>query len=226
MNVFITGAGRGIGLGFAVHYLKMGHTVYGCYRTESEELSVLADKYNDLNIVQWDVTHPATKLFLESLPAEIDLVINNAGIYGPNKDGQSLKKITAESMHEVFDVDCVAPLRVVQTLLPRLRRPGAIIANISSKMGSSSDNTSGGTYAYRAAKAALIIVSKSMAVDLQGEGINVITLHPGWVRTDMVGFTGLIEVSESVEGMINVIDNINDYTPGDLVAFDGSVIPY
>ena len=129
-------------------------------------------------------------------------------------------------MHEVFDVDCVAPLRVVQTLLPRLRRPGAIIANISSKMGSSSDNTSGGTYAYRAAKAALIIVSKSMAVDLQDEGINVITLHPGWVRTDMVGFTGLIEVSESVEGMISVIDNINDYTPGDLVAFDGSVIPY
>ena len=93
-------------------------------------------------------------------------------------------------------------------------------------MGSSSDNTSGGTYAYRAAKAALIIVSKSMAVDLQDEGINVITLHPGWVRTDMVGFTGLIEVSESVEGMISVIDNINDYTPGDLVAFDGSVIPY
>ena len=226
MNVFITGAGRGIGLGFVVHYLNLGHSVYACYRSESDELSVLAEKHNDLNIVQWDVTRPATEHFLHSLPAQIDLVINNAGIYGPKQDGQSLKKISSEAMHEVFDVDCVAPIRVVQTLLSKLRRPGAIIANISSKMGSSSDNSSGGTYAYRAAKAALIIVSKSMAVDLQPEGINVITLHPGWVRTDMVGFTGLIEVSESVDGMVSVIDNIDDYQPGDLVAFDGSVIPY
>ena len=226
MNVFITGAGRGIGLGFVVHYLNLGHSVYACYRSESDELSALAEKHNDLNIVQWDVTRPATEHFLQSLPAQIDLVINNAGIYGPKQDGQSLKKISSEAMHEVFDVDCVAPIRVVQTLLSKLRRPGAIIANISSKMGSSSDNSSGGTYAYRAAKAALIIVSKSMAVDLQPEGINVITLHPGWVRTDMVGFTGLIEVSESVDGMVSVIDNIDDYQPGDLVAFDGSVIPY
>lgn len=226
MNVFITGAGRGIGLGFVVHYLNLGHSVYACYRSESDELSALAEKHNDLNIVQWDVTRPATEHFLQSLPAQIDLVINNAGIYGPKQDGQSLKKISSEAMHEVFDVDCVAPIRVVQTLHSKLRRPGAIIANISSKMGSSSDNTSGGTYAYRAAKAALIIVSKSMAVDLQPEGINVITLHPGWVRTDMVGFTGLIEVSESVDGMVSVIDNIDDYQPGDLVAFDGSVIPY
>lgn len=226
MNVFITGAGRGIGLGFVVHYLGMGHTVYACYRSESDELAKLAEKHNELNIVQWDVTLPASEHFLESLPAQIDLVINNAGIYGPKKDGQSLAKVTADSMREVFDVDCVAPLRVVQTLHSRLRRPGGIIANISSKMGSSSDNTSGGTYAYRAAKAALIIVSKSMAVDLQPEGISVITLHPGWVRTDMVGFTGLIDVSDSVDGMADVIENIDNYTPGDLVAYDGKVIPY
>lgn len=226
MNVFITGAGRGIGLGFVVHYLSHGHTVYACYRNDSDELAALAEKHNDLNIVQWDVTLPATEHFLQSLPAQIDIVINNAGIYGPKKDGQSLKKITAEAMHEVFDIDSVAPLRVVQTLHSRLRSPGGIIANISSKMGSSSDNSSGGTYAYRAAKAALIIISKSMAVDLAPEGIRVITLHPGWVRTDMVDFTGLIDVSDSVEGMARVIENIEEYTPGDLVAYDGKVIPY
>ena len=226
MNIFITGAGRGIGLGFVVHYLSKGHTVYASYRNDSNELAALAEKHNDLNIVQWDVSRVATEHFLQSLPPQIDLVINNAGIYGPKKDGQSLENITAESMLEVFDVDSVAPLRVVQTLHSRLRRPGGIIANISSKMGSSSDNTSGGTYAYRAAKAALIIISKSMAVDLQPEGISVITLHPGWVRTDMVDFTGLIDVSDSVEGMATVIENINNYKPGDLVAYDGSVIPY
>lgn len=226
MNILITGAGRGIGLGFAAHYLELGHTVYACYRSESDELSRLADKFRELKPIRWDVTQAATDSIINSFPPQIDVLINNAGIYGPKKDGQSLQKVTAESMHEVFDVDTVAPLRVVQTLLPRLTRPGAVIANISSKMGSSADNSSGGTYAYRAAKAALVIISKSMAVDLQDDGISVITLHPGWVRTGMVDFTGLVDVEESVAGMARVIENINDYQPGDFVAFDGKLIPY
>ncbi len=226
MNVLITGAGRGIGLGFTEYYLKHGHTVYACYRTESGKLTTLCDQYNDLNLLQWDVTRPASDSLLQSLPGHIDLIINNAGIYGPKKDGQSLQKVTPEAMHEVYEVDCIAPLRVVQTLQEKLSRPGGVIANISSKMGSSGDNTSGGTYAYRAAKAALVIISKSMAVDLQPEGISVIILHPGWVRTDMVGLTGLVDVSESVAGMSGIIENIENYEPGAFVAFDGQIVPY
>ena len=76
MNVFITGAGRGIGLGFVVHYLSLRHTVYACYRSDSDELAALAEKHHDLNIVQWDVTLPATEHFLQTLPEKIDLVIN------------------------------------------------------------------------------------------------------------------------------------------------------
>lgn len=226
MNILITGAGRGIGFGFVKYYLKHGHTVYACYRTESKALSSLTDQYTELNLLQWDVAYPLSKSLLRSLPDHIDLVINNAGIYGPKKSAQSLQDITPEAMHEVFDVDCVAPLRVVQTLLNRLSRPGGIIANISSKMGSSRDNSSGGTYAYRAAKAALVIISKSMAMDLQTEGIGVITLHPGWVRTDMGGFSGLIDTDESVSGMANIIETIDDYEPGEFVAFDGKIVPY
>jgi NAD(P)-dependent dehydrogenase (short-subunit alcohol dehydrogenase family) len=226
MNILITGAGRGIGLGFVQHYLKQGHSVYACYRTESAMLNSLADQHSGLNLLQWDVSHPASEALLQSLPEHIDMIINNAGIYGPKKDGQSLEKITPEAMHEVYDVNCVAPLRVVQTLQHKLLRPGGIIANISSKMGSSGDNSSGGTYAYRAAKAALVIISKSMAVDLQDQGISVITLHPGWVRTDMVAFTGLVDVSESVAGMAQVIEDINSYAPGDFIAFDGKQVPF
>ena len=226
MNILVTGAGRGIGLGFAQHYLKQGHSVYACYRTESARLNALAEQYNELNLLKWDVTQSASDLLLSALPEHIDLIINNAGIYGPKKDGQSLEKISAEAMHDVYDINCVAPLRVVQTLQHKLVRPGGIIANISSKMGSSGDNSSGGTYAYRAAKAALVIISKSMAVDLQDQGISVITLHPGWVRTDMVGFTGLVDVSESVEGMASVLENIDSYGPGDFIAFDGKRVPY
>lgn len=225
MNVFITGANRGLGLGFVRHYLDRGEQVHACYRADKGGLDTL-EGTPGLTLHQWDVTHEPDPALLESLPDRIDLLINNAGIYGPGKDGQSLATVTAQTMHEAFDVNCVAALRVVQTLLDRLARPGAVIANMSSKMGSSADNSSGGAYAYRASKAALVIVSKSMAVDLEPEGIRVITLHPGWVRTDMGGPHGLIDIDESVAGMISVIDDIDRYQPGAFVAFDGALIPY
>lgn len=163
---------------------------------------------------------------MDALPATIDLLINNAGIYGPGKGEQSLERITAETMHTLFAVDCVAPLMVVQQLRPRIEAAGGVIANISSKMGSISDNSSGGTYAYRAAKAALVMVSRSMAVDLAERGVHVITLHPGWVRTDMTGHTGLIDVEASVAGMTAVLARARDVPGGAFIAYDGKPIPY
>jgi len=224
VNVLITGANRGLGLGFVHHYLACGDTVYATCRDDPGGLAAIDSPA--LHRLHWDVTMPPAPGVFASLPETLDLLINNAGIYGPGKGGQSLAEVSAATMHEVFDVDCVAPLRVVQALLDRLRRPGGIIVNMSSKMGSSADNSSGGTYAYRAAKAALAIVSKSMAVDLEPQGIRVITLHPGWVRTDMGGPGGLIDVSESVAGMASVIADIDSYPPGAFVAFDGKIVPY
>ncbi len=221
MKVLITGANRGLGLGFARHYLDAGCEVWACYRRDPGGLRELACEA--LHPLRWDVGRDEGPE--GALPARLDLLINNAGIYGPAKDGQSLENITPEAMIEVFNVDCVGPLRVVKRLLPALGE-GAVIANVSSKMGSSADNTSGGTYAYRAAKAALVIVSKSMAVDLAPRGVRVITLHPGWVRTDMTGGSGLIDVGESVAGMARVIANADRYEPGQFVAFDGKVVPY
>jgi len=221
MNVLITGANRGIGAGFVRHYLERGDEVWAAYRTDPGELEGVAS--GKLNRLHWDIAKDAAPE--GELPETIDLLINNAGIYGPGKDGQSLEKVTSEAMLEVFNVDCVGPLRVVQYLQSRLAE-GATIANMSSKMGSSSDNTSGGTYAYRAAKAGLVIVSKSMAVDLAGQGVHVITLHPGWVQTDMTGGTGLIDIEQSVSGMVDVIARSRDYEPGAFIAFDGKVVPY
>jgi len=160
------------------------------------------------------------------LPNGIDLLINNAGIYGPGQDGQELGHITADVMSSVFEVDCVGPLMTVKALKNRVIHASGRIANLSSKMGSSADNSSGGTYAYRAAKAALIIVSKSLAVDLADDGVRVITLHPGWVRTDMTHQTGLVDIEESVAGMTQVIAHIADYPLGAFVAYDGQVVPY
>jgi NAD(P)-dependent dehydrogenase (short-subunit alcohol dehydrogenase family) len=225
MNVIITGANRGLGLAFTRHYLARGDHVYACHRDSSGGLAEINDT-PALHTLRWDVSEQPDESVLQAIPDNIDLLINNAGIYGPGKDGQNLESVSADTMHHVFDINCVAQLRVVQTLLPRLHRPGAVIANMSSKMGSSADNTSGGAYAYRASKAALVIISKSMAMDLEPQGIRVITLHPGWVRTDMGGKNGLIDTDESIAGMASVIDDIDSYEPGAFVAFDGAVVPY
>jgi NAD(P)-dependent dehydrogenase (short-subunit alcohol dehydrogenase family) len=223
MNVFITGANRGIGLGLARHYLARGDEVWACYRYDMGGLDALEDER--LHRVMWDVREEAPRS-CGVLPERIDLLINNAGIYGPKDAAQDLEQIGAEAMLEVFDVDCVGAVRVAQHLLPRLVKARGVIANISSKMGSSADNGSGGSYAYRAAKAALVIVSKSMAVDLAPRGVRVITLHPGWVRTDMTDHSGLIDVEESVRGLAGVIERIDTYPAGAFVAFDGKIVPF
>lgn len=225
MNVLITGANRGIGLAFTRHYLQQGHSVWACHRTDPGGLSDIDSQ--SLTLLKWDVADYPAKQTLQQLPESIDLLINNAGIYGPGKaQGQSLSGVTPEDMLQVFEIDCVGALRVVQSVQDRLIRAKGCIVNISSKMGSSADNTSGGCYAYRAAKAALCIVSKSMAVDLEPESVQVITLHPGWVQTDMTGQTGEIDTRTSVQGMCSVIEHIDQYPPGSFVAWDGEIVPF
>ncbi len=227
MNILITGANRGIGLGYVKHYLANGHQVWGCYRKDRGGLSHIDDP--NLHLVRWDVHEDMPHDFPDhaGIPARLHVLINNAGVYGGAEgEDQSLDHVTPKDMLETFDINCVSPLRVVKLLWPRVAQAAGVIANMSSKMGSSADNTSGGCYAYRASKAALVIVSKSMAMDLRNQGIRVITLHPGWVRTDMTDHSGLIDVEQSVAGLTAVIERADEYEPGAFVAYDGTVIPY
>ncbi len=221
MNIVITGANRGIGLEFVRQYLAAGDEVWACHRDNMGGLQQLNS--DALHAVYWDVTQELSSETAAKLPDNIDILINNAGIYGGQ---QQLDQISADMMHKVFDVDCVAPVKVVQSLWRHVAKVNGRIANLSSKMGSSADNNSGGCYAYRAAKAALVICSKSMAIDLQEQGVQVVTLHPGWVMTDMTSHSGLIDVQTSVSGMRKVIDRIADYELGAFVAFDGQQIPF
>ena len=225
MNVLITGANRGLGLAFAQYYLARGDAVWACHRGDAGGLVAL-DAVN-LTCIVWDVAAYPEAETLAQLPECVDLLINNAGIYGPDKaGGQSLDHMQPEAMMQVFDINCIGALRVVQSVRERLVNARGVIANISSKMGSSADNSSGGCYAYRAAKAALVMVSRSMAIDLAPDGVRVITLHPGWVQTDMTGNTGLIDAQTSVAGMCQVIERVDHYAPGLVVAWDGEVVPY
>jgi len=225
MNVLITGAGRGIGLAFVQYYIKQGARVWACYRSDASSLREIDN--DNLTLVKWDIAADQSNHAPDVFPSKLDLLINNAGVYGPNKEqGQNLENIEPESMLSVFTVNCVGPLRVVQQLKDRVIAAKGKIVNISSKMGSIEENSSGGCYAYRASKVALVMVSKSMAIDLAPSGVRVLTLHPGWVRTDMTSHQGLISVDESVAGMAGIIRNIDQYSPGTFVKFNGVVIPY
>ncbi|MDH3474704.1 MAG: SDR family oxidoreductase, partial [Rhodospirillales bacterium] len=154
----------------------------------------------------------------------VDLLINNAGVYGPRDD---TKKVAFDRWGEVFEVNTIAPLRVAQRFLEQVARSERkLIVNISSRMGSIGDNTGGGEYIYRSSKAALNMVVKSLSVDLAGRGVTVVAFHPGWVQTDMGGPSAVITPEESVAGMRAVIEGLTPADTGRFLNYDGSEIPW
>ncbi len=229
-TVVVTGCGRGIGLEFVRQLLARGDRVFaGARRPEaSSELMGLAKSHRDrLTVLPLDVTSAPHRANLAATlgGTSVDLLINNAGVYGPAPD--RLGETDEEAWLETLRVNAIAPRQIVEILLPHLRtgtRP--CIALLSSKMGSMSDNGSGGAYVYRSSKAALNAVGMSLARDLLDQGILTLILHPGWVLTDMGGPDAEIDVSESVAAMLKTLETATDADNGRFIDVDGSTIAW
>lgn len=178
-----------------------------------------------LEIITLDVGSEASVLALaEQLEGRsISLYINNAGVYGQK---QALDQVDPEEWLKVLWINTIAPLLLTRVLLPYMRRQGAKMVYLSSKMGSIAENSSGSTYVYRTSKTALNQVVKCLSIDLAAKGIAIAALHPGWVRTDMGGPNGLTDVQTSVSGLIKVVDELNHSTSGRFYNYDGSEIPW
>jgi len=99
-------------------------------------------------------------------------------------------------------------------------------ASLSSKMGSISDNTSGGSYMYRSSKAALNAVVKSLSWDLKNRGITAVVLHPGWVQTDMGGENAPTPPQESIKGMRRVLERLQMNDSGKFLSYEGTEVPW
>lgn len=188
-TVVITGANRGIGLAMAKICQKRGDRVYALCRQSSAQLTAL-NTANDNVITIVEGIDISTKSGIETAQAalmnvNINLLINNAGIL---RD-ESLTDLNPETILEQFNVNALAPLLFSQALLGNLSK-GSKIAMITSRMGSVTDNTSGGRYGYRMSKAALNIAAVSLAKDLAPQDIAVGIYHPGYVQTDMVNSPG------------------------------------
>jgi NAD(P)-dependent dehydrogenase (short-subunit alcohol dehydrogenase family) len=228
-KVLITGSNRGIGLEFTRQCLSRGDQVIASCREPdtAESLNLLAQKHEGLDIRQLDVaSSESMQNFVQQLDAAaIDILINNAGVYGPANTKYGA--VDGEAWASVLQVNAIAPLMLSQMLMPNLRAgKDKKLLYLSSKMGSIDDNSGGGSYIYRSSKTALNSVVKSLAIDLAGEGFIAAVLHPGWVLTDMGGPNALIDTQTSVTGMMQVIENLNAQQSGRFFNYDGSIIPW
>jgi len=227
-SVVITGANRGIGLELVSQYLADDWQVYACCR-RPELATQLAGLALDstLSIHQLDVANPESvkKLSLALLEQPIDLLINNAGIYGGER--QSFGDIDYDQWKQVLDVNTLGPYRVSTALANQVGNSARrLMVNVSSAMGSIERYTTGGHYIYRSSKAALNMVTVNLAHDLRSRGITVLSVHPGWVRTDMGGSSADISTQTSAAGLRQLISNSTIDDSGRFFSWDGSALPW
>ena len=223
-TIVITGANRGIGYAMAKICQQRGDSVYALCRQSSAQLDALG-----VNVVaQVDIATQAgiDKAVSALSGIRIDLLINNAGIL---RDEQ-LSDLNQETIVEQFNVNALAPLFLSHALLGNLST-GSKIGLITSRMGSITDNTSGGRYGYRMSKAALNIAAVSLARDLSAENIAVGIYHPGYVQTEMVNSDGVLnngDISADVaaQRLIALMDNLTMADSGVFKHSNGETLPW
>lgn len=209
----MTGANRGIGLAFAQALSRRGDEVIATARRpeKAADLRRLPVRVEPLDVADAESVANLTKR-LQGVP--LDVLINNAAI---GEDGPAFPRLKMEDLEEALRVNTIGPAAVTQALLPSLRAGGRrTIVNLSSGLGSVSENDGGGWIAYRASKAALNQLTRSIAADLKTERFVCVSLCPGWVRTDMGGPGAPLSPSSSVAAMLQVIDRL---TPADTSRF-------
>lgn len=222
-TVLITGANRGLGLEFARQYAADGWKVIGTARKPEQ-----ADKLKSLSveIAQLDVADQASvDALAKSIEGQpIDLLINNAGIF-PRVN--KIEEINFDDYSRTLAVNTLGPVRVTRALLPNLRLgEKKKIVNITSRLGSIALNDYGVFYGYRESKAALNMFTKTLAIELGPEGFTCLTIHPGWVKTDMGGENANLTPQESITGMRAVIEKLGPTDTGTYWSYSGEAVPW
>jgi len=211
-----------------------------------QELLELAEENENIRVLPVDVLqHESFGDVAEEVSSIIgggglNLLINNAGV---SPRSTRINYVSADQMNETFAVNTISPLLLTKAFLPLLKEAAnsesdeseeyhinkPFVVNMSSILGSIAENTgdhSGGLYPYRCSKAGLNMVTRSLSNDLKPYGISVISMHPGWVRTDMGGPNATLAQHESVENMINTLRNLEFEHTGLFFNHDGEPIPW
>lgn len=211
MNILITGAGRGLGYELTAEALKRGHEVIAGVRRPDQEqtkLSQLAATYgHKLTVAALDVADEEgiAKLAasLQEQGQSLGAIINNAAVLTA-RDTQ-IEELDIQDMLTTMDINLYGPMRVVKHFLRLLTEPECSIINISSEAGSIT-NAYSGDYPYSISKTALNMFSQQLHVYLKERGIQVLSVHPGWMHTDMGGSEAPTNPRQSAEGIIDLIE--------------------
>jgi NAD(P)-dependent dehydrogenase (short-subunit alcohol dehydrogenase family) len=224
----ISGANRGIGLELSRRLLARGDHVTSSVRSEEARgglLAKLAPQNAQADTLVFGTRdEEAIRAAARTVSKPIDVLVANAGAYGPKR--QSTLDMNFDGALDLFSVNALGPLRVAQAFLPLLlRATNPRIVFMSSVLGSMALEGSF-NIAYRAAKAALNKIVQGLAEDLKADGVTVIALHPGWVRTDMGGPDAPLSVEESAAGIIETIDALTIAATGNFLDYLGETVAW
>jgi NAD(P)-dependent dehydrogenase (short-subunit alcohol dehydrogenase family) len=219
----ITGANRGLGLELARQLTARGDQVIGTVRdpARAEALRGLGAR---VEVV--DVVDPASVAALAARldGVALDVLINNAGI---QLHEGGIASLDLDEVARSIATNALAPMRMVQALLPHLRAGSRrLIAHLSSDLASIGDNTTGGYYGYRASKAALNMLNRTLAEELGREAFTCLVLHPGWVQTDMGGPDAPMLAPDSIRGVLAVLDRATAADSGRFLDHHGADLPW
>jgi NAD(P)-dependent dehydrogenase (short-subunit alcohol dehydrogenase family) len=203
----IIGANRGIGLGVTKAFLQQGWDVIATARIpgQATALHQLDSAHpGHVTIPALDVNDPAA---LDGFAAALgsrqpDIILVNAGVSGP--DHRSASAATAQETGALMFTNAIAPIRLARSLAGHIKPGAGVLAFTSSFMGSVAENP-GGHELYRASKAALNSLSRGLWSELRSRGITMVSLHPGWVRTDMGGPSAAVSIEDSAAGIVEVL---------------------
>ncbi|MGB1251037.1 MAG: SDR family oxidoreductase [Candidatus Promineifilaceae bacterium] len=229
----ITGANRGVGFELTRQLMSDSNNfVFACCRNPAMATAVsnLIARLGNGMLVEMDVADDASvQRGVGLISAEtnaLDVVINNAGIL---TRGESLASLDSSVLQHFFNVNATGPVRVAQACVDLLGNgTNPRLVNISSQLGSITalENGNWGEYSYNASKAALNVFVRMMANELKPKGITVVTMHPGWVQTDMGGPNAAITPVESAAGIINVINGLTIQDTNQFIVYNGERHPW
>lgn len=220
-NICITGANRGIGLELAKQYAEQGHSVVATCRDPDSAEALNAAAGDNISVEKLVPTDADSVADLAAKLSAVDILINNAGTPGPAPDQQTAMSMDFDGWLDTFNVNTLAPLRVLQGLHGLLKSgENAKAITITSQMGSLDLNWPT-MYAYCSSKAAVNKVMRMISLELANDAIAVGLIHPGWVKTDMGGEGADITAAESAAGIISVIEGISLENTGCFMKWDG-----
>jgi NAD(P)-dependent dehydrogenase (short-subunit alcohol dehydrogenase family) len=210
----VTGAGRGIGRALLTELRARDYTVVAVVRSLSDVRELFAADPHNVFPIRCDVTEQSTETvlreFLEAHVQNVDLLINNAG-HGAT--GYGIEGCDLQELDRVMAVSCHGPIRVVKACLPFLRNSAdAAIINMSSRFGSAEWVATGAvphdqaTYPYRIAKAAMNMFTSCLAIELKSEGIRVLSVDPGKVKTRFGPKDADTEPAEAAQAIVDLVE--------------------